>query len=115
MRLLVCGGRTFADASLLRQTLDELHASRPVTALIHGTAQGADSLAGEWAEKHRLPVLKFRPDWKKYGNRAAGPIRNKKMLTDGKPDLVVAFKGGDGTKDMVRQARAAAVTVLVIE
>lgn len=31
-----------------------------------------------------------------YG-KAAGAIRNQQMLDEGKPDLVVAFKGGRGT------------------
>jgi hypothetical protein len=34
------------------------------------------------------------------------------MLEEGKPDLVVAFPGGRGTANMVKQARAAAVKVL---
>jgi hypothetical protein len=33
------------------------------------------------------------------------------MLTEGKPDLVVAFPGGRGTADMVRRAYAANVIV----
>ncbi|MEM9912925.1 MAG: hypothetical protein AAF922_19365 [Pseudomonadota bacterium] len=44
--------------------------------------------------------------------RAAGPIRNKEMLDEGCPDLVVAFPGGRGTANMVKQAQAAGVEVL---
>jgi len=33
------------------------------------------------------------------------------MLDEGKPDLVVAFPGGGGTKDMVRRAVKAGVSV----
>lgn len=43
--------------------------------------------------------------------KAAGPIRNQRMLDEGKPDLVVAFPGGRGTADMVRRAKAAGVPV----
>lgn len=38
----------------------------------------------------------------------------KKMLDEGKPDLVVAFPGGPGTAHMVRIARAAGVRVLKV-
>lgn len=38
----------------------------------------------------------------------AGPIRNSFMLALG-PDLVLAFPGGRGTADMVRQASEAGV------
>jgi hypothetical protein len=50
-----------------------------------------------------VPVIEFPANWKVYG-RAAGPIRNMKMLLEGKPDLVVAFPGGIGTADMVKKA-----------
>lgn len=43
---------------------------------------------------------------------AAGHIRNTQMLVECKPDLVVAFEGGKGTANMVRQAEAAGVRVL---
>jgi hypothetical protein len=36
------------------------------------------------------------------------------MLEEGKPDLVVAFPGGTGTANMVKQARAAGVEVLEV-
>jgi ABC-type branched-subunit amino acid transport system substrate-binding protein len=37
------------------------------------------------------------------------------MLDIGKPDLVVAFPGQDGTADMVKQARSAGVKVMLIK
>jgi hypothetical protein len=43
-------------------------------------------------------------NWGRYGP-AAGPIRNTQMLIEGRPELVVFFPGGDGTKDMVEKAR----------
>lgn len=36
------------------------------------------------------------------------------MLSEGKPSLVVAFPGGEGTADMVRKARAAGVEVVEV-
>ncbi len=70
-------------------------------------------MAREWAEARRVPVQTFRPDWKRF-RRAAGPIRNKQMITEGKPDLVVAFPGGRGTANMVELARAAGVPVRLV-
>jgi hypothetical protein len=110
MRVLVCGGREFVDARLLNRTLDELHASTPITLLIHGMARGADMLADEWAWSRQVRTKKFPADWIRFKNRA-GPIRNKQMLVEAKPELVVAFKGGAGTADMVTQARGAGVEV----
>jgi YspA, cpYpsA-related SLOG family len=114
MRILVCGGRGFKDCDLLNRTLDDAHTAGPISVLIHGLARGADSLAAEWAERNHVDVEGYRADWKKYGP-GAGPIRNAEMLKKGHPKLVIAFKGGDGTRNMVKQARAAGVPVLEIK
>ena len=113
MRVLVTGGRDFSDRELLFEALDRLHAAHGFTALIHGDANGADRLSGEWATSRGISVEVHPADWKKHG-RAAGPIRNQKMLEE-QPELVVAFPGGKGTADMVKKARQAGVEVFVVE
>lgn len=107
-RILVCGGRDFDDAALLEQTLNQY--SDTARVLIEGGAPGADRLARSWARFRNLEVLTFYAQWQRDG-KAAGPIRNRAMLANGRPDLVIAFPGGRGTADMVRQARAAGVHV----
>ena len=111
MKVLVCGGRDFSDIRLLYQTLDALHATEgPIEYVIHGCARGADSLAHDWALTRRVAVAMYPAQWNRDG-KAAGPIRNQKMLDEGKPDLVIAFPGGRGTADMARRAEAAGVKV----
>lgn len=114
MRVLVCGGRTFDDKELIYATLDRLHKLHGFDVLIEGDAHGVDRIAGYWARRNRVDDLKFAAKWNDYGN-AAGPIRNRKMLEDGRPDLVVAFPGGRGTENMVRLAKAAGVAVIEIK
>jgi hypothetical protein len=111
MRILVCGGRDYGDEIVLYAALDEIHGRRPVTRLIHGAARGADSLAAAWAKSRGVPTHAFPADWKRDG-RAAGFLRNARMVRDGRPDLVVAFPGGKGTAHMVRLARDAGLPVL---
>ncbi len=113
MRVLVCGGRAFADRALLDATLDRLFALRPFEVLIEGDANGADRLAGAWAEARGIAHLVFKADWEELGSKA-GPIRNQQMLDEGKPDLVVAFPGRSGTAHMKRIARAAGVAVIEV-
>jgi hypothetical protein len=110
MRILVCGGRDYADARSLNATLDTLHAERPVTELIHGAARGADRLAAAWAETRRIPALAFPADWERHG-KSAGFLRNADMLRQGRPGVVLAFPGGRGTAHMVKLARKAGVPV----
>lgn len=111
-RILVCGGRDFADRAFLVQSLNALLLKHPtIDTVIEGGARGADTFGGEWANSQGLTRLTFRADWDRHG-KAAGAIRNTQMLVDGAPDLVVAFPGGSGTANMKKQALAAGISVL---
>ena len=111
-KVLVCGGRDYHNKELLFRVLDASNASKPIDLIIHGAARGADMLAQAWADDRGVCCLQFAADWKTDG-KAAGPIRNRKMLLE-EPDLVIAFPGGSGTADMVRRARKAGVEVTEI-
>lgn len=110
--VLVCGGRDYADRERVRQVLLEGHLRERIGLLVHGGADGADRLADEWARANCVHVAEVRALWSHLG-KAAGPIRNGVMLLL-RPDVVVAFPGGHGTADMVRQARAAGVRVVEV-
>lgn len=113
MKVLVCGGRNYADAGRLFALLDDLHRERSIVEVIEGGAHGADRIGHMWAKTRKVKNRRFFAAWAKYGN-AAGPIRNQKMVDDGKPDLVIAAPGGAGTADMVRRARAAGIEVIEV-
>lgn len=110
MKVIVCGGRDYADRDALFAAMDRAHAKRPITIVIHGDAPGADRLAGEWAADRGVLSAAVKALWDRHGRRAAGPRRNRGMLTLG-PDAVIAFPGGTGTADMVCAAREAGVAV----
>lgn len=112
MKVLICGGRNFESRIMMMRVMDQVHANRgPIKQVIHGGARGADRLGGEWAREQGINVRIYKADWDR-DKKAAGPIRNMKMLTEGQPDLVVAFPGGDGTAHMVSIARKAGVEVI---
>ena len=105
MRVLVCGGRDFNDSDFIHNTLCDVNAKRgPIEVVIHGAAKGIDNQAMIWAQMMGIKHAPFQAEWHRYG-KLAGPMRNERMLVDGKPDLVVAFPGGRGTADCVRRAR----------
>lgn len=112
MKLLVCGGRHFADRAFVFSVLDRVDARRQVMLLIHGAAPGADQLADEWAASRGVARAPNPARWKELG-RPAGPVRNQEMLDIFAPDGAVAFPGNDGTADMVARCRAAGVLVWV--
>lgn len=128
LTILICGGRSFSDREFAFDYLNKLKKHRTnISLVIHGGATGADTLGKEWAIERKIDHLPFKADWddiscegavikhNRYGkpyNAAAGPLRNQKMLDEGKPDIVVAFDGKTGTNDMIRRAKAARVHVL---
>ena len=110
MRVLVCGGRDYEDATRVNNALNKLHQTHGITMVIQGAARGADALARLWAKRHEVEVKSFTADWRKHG-RAAGPMRNQAMLSYGQPDAVIAFPGNRGTEDMVKKAEVAGLKV----
>lgn len=112
-RVLVCGGRNYDCKEQLFAILDRSHDANPISCIIHGAARGADTLAEEWAKRRGVRHMAFPADWEAHG-KSAGPRRNKQMLTEGAPDIVIAFAGGRGTEDMKRIARNAGVPVVAI-
>ena len=131
-RVLVCGSRDWTDTAAIRAELATLPAGSVV---IHGdngydavgralwgqpdqlAVRGADKLAGAIARELGLVLEVYSPDWKAHG-RSAGPKRNQRMLTEGKPDQALAFTRdlakSRGTADMVRKLHAAGVPVRVV-
>lgn len=138
--VLVCGGRDFANLSdkkwgseewttavkqhqFISKSLSEFairHSKFYVPndnwlpfdiCIIAGKATGADSAAVDWASVNWCSFKEYPADWKTHG-KAAGYIRNKQMLEEGKPNFVLAFPGGKGTANMVKLAEDAGVPVI---
>lgn len=110
MKVLVCGGRDYLNQKKVSEVLSDIGP----TSIIHGNASGADALADSWARANEVPVQPFPADWGSYGKKA-GYFRNKQMLDEGKPDMVVAFPGGKGTSNMVKLAQEAGIPVQIAE
>jgi hypothetical protein len=83
--------------------------------VIHGDADGADTLAYDVCKEVGIEQCRIPACWNKY-QRAAGPIRNRLML-DLFPtlDLVMAFPGGVGTANMKEQAGQRDIPVITPE
>lgn len=112
-RYLICGGRDFDDWTMLDRALKALILHPKASTIIHGAARGADRLAAQWGADNRAEVIAVPADWDTH-KRAAGPIRNSLMLSEFKPDVVIAFPGGAGTADMIRQGRQRKVVTIQV-
>ena len=144
MRVLVCGSRKWTDRAIVFRVLDGFGpTAADDTTIIEGQCPygGADAFAAEWAQIYDDAVehLPFPPEIR--NGVVQGPARNQRMLDEGKPDVVIAFKDGfqrdvpgwepgtdgkanfarpipgfakGGTEDMVRRAKAAGIPVYIV-
>lgn len=110
-KILVCGGREFKDRKLLHDTMAKAKLYfADYYCIINGFARGADMMAHSWAFFEGCCSICVPANWDFYDDKA-GSIRNKWMLDFVPPDLVIAFPGGSGTADMVKQSRARGIDV----
>lgn len=101
MRILVTGSRKWVDQAIAWSAIEEaipgeLGPDERIV-IVHGGAQGADSMAGAWVEHVNEPaiaIVECHPaNWKDLGKRA-GIIRNEHMVNLG-ADLCLAFIRGN--------------------
>lgn len=100
-RVLCFGGRAYVDARKVDEALSQLprilNGAR--FAIMHGGAEGADTLCGAWGKARGIPVAGIDANWDFYGKKA-GPERNQWMLEFFLPTYAIGFPGGSGTLDM---------------
>ncbi len=91
MRLIIAGTRTFNppdDILDFAVKLTEEMFGEKVATVLSGHSGGVD-LAGErWAERNKVTLQKYPPDWKGLGKKA-GPLRNKAMVENADTLLLI--------------------------
>lgn len=112
-RIIFCGDRYWTDDAWIRMVMSAIRKHTKFT-VIEGEAPGADILSKKVAIELEIPYEGFAADWLRLG-RAAGPIRNKTMLVEGKATGVVAFHTNiaksRGTANMIEQAHKARIPI----
>lgn len=111
MRIAFTGGRDYRNRQVVYHLLETLRPSLEHVAV--GDARGLDEIVRMACMNLNVVHTMYVAEWETHG-RAAGPIRNKAMLLDGRPDILIAFPGGIGTENCIRQARELAITVMRI-
>jgi hypothetical protein len=105
VHLAVVGSRKIDSKALVYEWLTKaLIKCSGDLVIVSGGAKGVDSLAAEFAEDHGIPVLEFKPDWKRHG-RSAGFKRNHLIWEHA--NCGIAFWDGEskGTAHSFRIAR----------
>lgn len=119
MKILVCGCRDWTDGAKIEEEMcnyaNLAHQAVESLVVISGGAKGADSIAAKLAKSWKWHLRVFLADWDSHG-RAAGVMRNQKMLDVECPDQVLAFWDGrsKGTLDMISRAVRYGVEVSIV-
>ena len=82
----------------------------PITDLAEGRRRGSDWWAALWRKESGVSA--FKADWAHHGN-AAGPIRNRQRIEEGKPGTAISFVGREErSNSMLSQARIAYLEII---
>lgn len=134
--ILVCGGRDYWDRETFDREMVRVIRGKgwKKCVIVHGGASGADNLANLFAVRNSLfrcvylvtsentpqdalrsdhmRNVKIGADWLRDGKKA-GILRNIRMHDETRPDVVLAFPGGNGTKHMIDYARKNGTEVIL--
>jgi hypothetical protein len=91
VRILITGSRDWRKPEIIKQALLPYNnfSEYGNVQLIHGNARGVDKIGAIYAKQFGWDVTAVDADWEIHG-KAAGPIRNRKML-DMCPHVVLGF------------------------
>ena len=107
MKLLVAGSRGIREYDLEKYIPEE------TTMIISGGADGIDSLAERYADKHRISKLILRPQYNLYG-KAAPLKRNEQMVELCDMALVIWDGSSRGTRYTMDYAQKKGKKVILI-
>lgn len=117
LRFVIAGSRHFNDYKRLKNELDIIFRFYNVKAeitIISGGCRGADALGERYARENGIPLEIFEAEWDKYG-RAAGPIRNEKMVEYSSAVICFWDNKSRGTFSLIKLANKHKKPIKIIE
>jgi len=114
MKIIIAGGRTFADYDLMERECDRIIGNyQGEITIVSGTAGGADKLGERYAANRGYSVERHPANWDAYG-KSAGYRRNEEMAQCS--NALIAFWDGvsKGTGHMINLANEYKLKVFVI-
>lgn len=123
MKVIITGSRNITDYKYVEDAMFKSNAYKLVTEVVSGGARGVDSLAIDWAKKHKVKYTVKKADWNnlkapgaevvidendksdnlgyRYYNRRAGIQRNEEMGRYADALVAIWDSKSRGTKHMI--------------
>ena len=106
-RIVVAGCRNYSnytEAKIFIERCIMENSPNDIIILLSGRCKGADALGEQYAKEKGILVEYYPAEWDKYG-KAAGPIRNQKMVDN--CDYAICFwdNKSKGTKSLIDYAK----------
>lgn len=111
MKIVIVGGCPKVS-SLVICTLAELHTRRPSTRIMYGYSEEWVLVVEGWAWQSRFPTRCYPANWNAY-RRHALEFRDKAILNEGRPDLLLAMGSGTRVTRMKLQSKFTRIPVVV--
>lgn len=117
-KIVIAGSRSFNDKCLLFNKVDErikeLGLEFEDVEIVCGGCRGADEYGKQYATERGCELTVFVANWSRY-DKAAGPIRNKKMAEYSNEAIVFLDGETIGSRSMINEAAKANIPCVVIK
>lgn len=110
MRTIIAGSREVTDYALVLEAA--CNSGFKITEIVSGGARGVDRLGEQLGEEFSIPIIRFIPDWAKYGN-GAGHLRNTEMAEYAQALIAIWDGYSPGTKNMINTAKRLGLKVYI--
>ncbi len=108
MKLLVVGSRSIREFDLSPYICDR------IDMIISGGAEGVDTLAEQYADKHRISKCIVRPHYELYGR--AAPLKRNEQMVDMADEVLVIWDGhSKGAQYTIKYAEKKHKPIVVIK
>ena len=87
LKVVFTGDRNWSDIKRVKQIFRSIPKD---SIIIVGDAKGLDYFVEKIASEANMKVIVYKAEWDKYGLKA-GPIRNRLMINENQPDLIIGF------------------------
>lgn len=100
------GDRDFGDDKAVWEALDAIRNDWPDMILVHtGCGAGGDLIADKWALARAVTRIVVKPDFDKHGRRRAPFERNRVLMRQFTPEILVATPGSGYIENLVDEMR----------